>query len=270
MTTAVATQFLPAMATASAEVASLVVSIHDIAPSNRAIVEPLLAELNRLGVQVSSLLVVPHYHHRKLIADDRDFSAWLRDLEGAGHEIVIHGYFHERPRRANETMRDRLITRFYTQGEGEFFDLPYEEAFQRISKAQALFAAGGLKPRGFIAPAWLLNTAGERAARDAGMEYTTRLRTVLDLRSGESVIARSLVYSVQAPWRRTASLVWNRALLQAARDKTLLRLSIHPPDYQFPAIWNQIERFIQQMSETRTPTTYQDWIAERRSRAVSN
>lgn len=270
MTTAPATQFLPVIGTASAANDSLVVSVHDIAPSNRKTIEPLLAKLARLGVRVSSLLVVPHYHHQKLIAEDRDFLAWLRDVEAAGHEIVIHGYFHERPRREGETLRDRLVTRFYTRDEGEFFDLGYEEAFRRITKAHEVFTTAGLTPRGFIAPAWLLSAGGEGAARDAGMEYTTRLRSVLDLRSGQTFAARSLVYSVHNNWRRTASLLWNRALLQATRDKTLLRLSIHPPDCRFPVIWDQIERFIKEMTEARTPTTYRDWIAEQRAGSSSN
>ena len=270
MTTAAATQFLPVIATASAANDSLVVSIHDIAPANREIIEQMLARLARLGIRVCSLLVIPHYHHETMIADDREFLSWLREMEAVGHEVVIHGYFHERPRRPGETLRDRVITRFYTQGEGEFFDLPYDEAFRRISKAQEVFTAAGLKPRGFIAPAWLLSAEGERAARDAGMEYTTRLRSVLDLRSGQSFAARSLVYSVHNNWRRAASLAWNRALLQSTRDKTLLRLSVHPPDCRFPIIWDQIERFTREMTEARTPTTYQDWIAEQRQRAGFN
>jgi uncharacterized protein len=270
MTTAAATQFLPVIATASAANDSLVVSVHDIAPSNRKIIEPLLAKLSRLGVRVSSLLVVPHYHHQQLLTEDRDFLAWLRDAEAAGHEIVIHGYFHERPRRVGASVRDRIVTRFYTRDEGEFFDLEYDEAFKRISKAHEVFTSAGLTPRGFIAPAWLLSTEGERAARDAGMEYTTRLRTVRDLRTGQTFAARSLVYSVHNNWRRVVSLLWNRALLQASREKTLLRLSIHPPDCRFPAIWDQIERFIKEMTELRTPTTYRDWIAEQRARVSSN
>ena len=269
MTTAAATQFLPVIATASAGNDSLVVSIHDIAPSNREIIEPLLTRLGRLGVRVCSLLVVPHYHHSTLIAEDGGFLSWLRDLEAIGHEIVIHGYFHERPQRPGETLRDQVMTRFYTQGEGEFFDLSYDEAFRRITKALEIFKTAGLNPNGFIAPAWLLSAEGERAARDAGMEYTTRLRTVLDLRSGETFAARSLVYSVHNNWRRAASLLWNRALLQSTRDKTLLRLSIHPPDCRFPVIWDQIERFIREMTEVRTPITYQDWIADRRRLAAS-
>jgi hypothetical protein len=268
MTTAAATQFLPVVANAIAGNDSLVVSIHDVAPSKREVVDPLLTKLSRLGVRVSSLLVVPHYHHEKLITDDRDFVVWLRDLEQAGHEIVIHGFFHERPRREQEKVFEKLMTRYYTQGEGEFFDLPYEEALRRITQARDLFGSAGLNPRGFIAPAWLLSSEGERAARDAEMEYTTRLRTVRDLRSGQIFEARSLVYSVHNNWRRVASLAWNQILLQATRDKTLLRLSIHPPDSQFSAIWDQIERFISEMLELRTPITYQDWIAEHRTRAA--
>ena len=265
MTTAAATQFLPAIATGSAARESLVVSLHDIAPCNRQVVEPLLSRLNRLGVRTCSLLVVPDYHHQNPIASDPSFLAWLRDLEAGGYEIVIHGFFHARPRRARETIREQLITRFYTQGEGEFFDLDYKEALRRITVARDVFVGAGLRPRGFIAPAWLLSAPAEEAARDAGMEYTTRLRSVLDLRSGEHFPARTLVYSVHNNWRRSVSLVWNRGLLQLAKNKTLLRLSIHPPDYSFPAIWDQIERFINEMVQVRTPTTYQDWIGDQRA-----
>jgi len=76
--------------------------------------------------------------------------------------------------------------------------------------------------------------------------------------------ARSLVYSVRNGWRRTVSLAWNGALFQALRENQLLRLSIHPPDHGFPEIWRQIERFIEEVRETHTATTYGDWIAEQR------
>src|SRR6202045_2873222 len=136
----------------------------------------------------------------------------MRDLESQGHEVVIHGYFHDRPRRENETLRQRLITRSYTSDEGEFYDLDYDEASRRIIAARDEFRSVGLKPRGFVAPAWLLSLEAERAARDAEMEYTTRLRTVRDLRSGQDFSARSLVYSVRNNWRRAVSLAWNAAL----------------------------------------------------------
>jgi uncharacterized protein len=192
--------------------------------------------------------------------------SWLRNLEADGYEIVIHGYSHQRPRRTNEMMRDKFLTRFYTNDEAEFYDLDYDEAFHRITTAQNEFQAHGLKPRGFIAPAWLLSAEAERAARDAELEYTTRLRIVCDLRWGKNFSARSIVYSVRSSWRRAVSCAWNAALFRLLRNNSLLRISIHPPDYSHREIWRQIVDVIDAAGAGRVPTTYQEWIAEQRLR----
>src|SRR6266446_4691468 len=180
MTSVVATQFLPLVSATSATRDFMVISLHDVAPSTRDLADKIISELVRRGVRVCSLLVVPDYHHQGLATKDRQFVGWLRDLESDGYEIVIHGYFHERPHRSNESLRDKFLTRFYTHCEGEFYDLDYEEALRRIRNARDEFRGGGLSPRGFVAPAWLLSAEAERAARNAELEYTTRLRTVRD------------------------------------------------------------------------------------------
>ena len=264
MTTIAATEFLPLVATAGAATDSLVVSLHDVAPSTQQITSTIVSELGRHGVRVCSILVVPDYHHEGLFARRREFVTWLRALESDGHEIVIHGYFHERPPQTKETLRDTFVTRFYTRNEGEFYDLRYEEALRRITTARDEFHAHGLKPRGFIAPAWLLGNEAERAVCDAQLEYTTRLRNVCDLRSGNIFPAKTLVYSVHSRWRRMLSRSWNAILFRLLKTKSLLRISIHPPDYSQAAIWRQILGFIEATKNVRTATTYQDWIAEQR------
>src|SRR5437660_9982893 len=167
MTSAVATQFLPVVAAASATKDYLVVSIHDVAPATQIVCDKIISELARKGVRHCSLLVVPDYHHQGESMQDGQFVSWLRGLEADGNEIVIHGYFHERPRPNRESLLEEFVTRFYTQGEGEFYDLGYEEAFRRIKIARDRFRAAGFKPRGFVAPAWSLSSEGERAARHA-------------------------------------------------------------------------------------------------------
>jgi uncharacterized protein len=269
VSTIAATEFLPLVATAEAARDFVVVSLHDVAPSSQQVATTIISELARHGVRVCSILVVPDYHHQGLSTKDRQFVAWLRGLEADGHEIVIHGYFHERPRRAKETLRDQFLTRFYAQNEGEFYDLAYNEALGRIVAARDELLAHGLKPRGFVAPAWLLNEESERAARDAQMEYTTRLRTVCDLRSGNVFPARTLVYSVRNGWRRDVSRLWNATLFRLLKSRPLLRISIHPPDHSHPGIWKQIMDFIEGSVESRTATTYQEWIAEQRLRRGS-
>ena len=249
---------------AEAERAALVVSIHDVAPATEARAQEIISELAHHGVGVCSLLVVPNYHHRGNFTEDRAFVRWLQELETKGHEIAIHGYFHERPRRAGERVSAKWFTRFYTKDEGEFYDLDYDEAFRRISQAREEFTAAGLTPRVFIAPAWLLGTPGERAAADADLEYTTRLTGVRDLRSGENYPARTLAYSVRSGWRRTTSLAWNNLLVRQLAEAPLARVSIHPPDRDHPEIWGQILRLTDRLMENRNATTYRDWIAEKR------
>src|SRR5438876_166309 len=266
MESAATMEFLPVLAAPGVSRDFLVVSIHDVAPSSRALVDKTITTLGHRGVRICSLLVVPDYHHQGLFTKDREFVSWLRDLELDGHEVVIHGYFHERPRRPKESLRDKFLTRFYTQHEGEFYDLGYDEALRRIANARDEFRAHGLNPRGFVAPAWLLGDEAERAACDAQMEYTTRLRTVCDLRSGDVFPARTLVYSVENNWRRAVSRTWNAAMFRFLKAKQLLRISIHPPDYFHPAIWRQILALITATNSVRTATTYQDWIAEQRLR----
>jgi hypothetical protein len=266
MESAATMELLPVVAVPSAARDFLIVSIHDVAPATRDAIEKIISELARIGVSICSLLVVPDYHHQGLATKDREFVSWLRELESDGYEIVIHGFFHERSRRANETIRDKFFTRLYTADEGEFYDLDYDEALRRIATARDEFRASGLRPSGFVAPAWLLSEQAERAARDAELEYTTRLHAVRDLRSGEEFAARSIVYSVRARWRRAVSRAWNATLFRLLRSNPLLRISIHPSDYSHPAIWRQIVDLIEATAGSRTTTTYQDWIARQRLR----
>jgi predicted deacetylase len=266
MSTIAATEFLPLVATGAATRDFMVVSLHDVAPSSHQITNTIISELARRGVNVCSLLVVPDYHHQGLFTRNQQFVSWLRGLEADGHEIVIHGYFHERLCRAQESFRDKFFTKFYTQQEGEFYDLHYDEALHRITAAQSEFRASGLKPLGFVAPAWLLGKEAERAARDAGMEYTTRLHKVCDLRAGDEFAARSIVYSVRRDWRRGISRICNATLFRYLEGKPLLRISIHPPDYSHPTVWRQVTGMIERAIGSRTATTYQDWIAQQRLR----
>jgi uncharacterized protein len=264
MSTIAATEFLPLVATGAAARDFMVVSLHDVAPSNQQIANTIISDLARHGVSVCSLLVVPDYHHQGLFTRNQQFVSWLRGLEADGHEIVIHGYFHERPCREKESFCDKFLTRFYTQQEGEFYDLNYEEALRRITAARDEFHANNFKARGFVAPAWLLSKDAERAARDAGMEYTTLLHKVCDLRANDEFAARSIVYSVRRNWRREISRICNAALFRYLEGKQLLRISLHPPDYSFPAIWRQVTGMIQKAVGSRTATTYHDWIAQQR------
>lgn len=249
---------------------ALVVSLHDVSPLTREVFAAMLRELAEVGVTKTSLLVIPDHHHRGHMLNDAGFCRWLEGLAGAGHELVVHGYYHQRPARGNETTRQRWITGVYTQGEGEFYDLSEEDAASLLTRAKEDFARlDAPTPRGFIAPAWLLSGAACRAVRDAGFSYTTYLTKVYDLawtsygHGNDFIFSQSLVYSCRNQWRRACSLWWNALLRRRLRRTPLLRLGLHPPDYQHENIWRQILRFAREEAGRRETTTYQDFIESR-------
>jgi predicted deacetylase len=242
---------------------ALVVSIHDVAFSTRAKVEKILAELACRTVHACSLLVVPDYHRQGRSLADAGFRSWLHELAANGHEIVIHGLFHQRARRNDENALAKIVTRIYTMDEGEFFDLGYDEALRLIQKAREVFGTHGFHPTGFIAPAWLLGAEAERAVIDAGISYTTTLRTVRDFGGGRIMHSQSLVYSVRSGWRRVSSLAWNRSLFRRLTTNPLLRLGIHPPDIDHRAIWKQIGEIVTEALVDRQAMTYGDLLCQK-------
>jgi predicted deacetylase len=248
----------------------LVVSIHDVSPVTRDSVSSILSALAGAGIPRVSLLVIPDHHHRGNITTDPAFTSWLRDQVAAGHEAVLHGYAHQRERRPQESPLTRLVTRQYTADEGEFFDISAGDARALLTRGRDdLALCAGILPTGFIAPAWLLSPAAEEAARELGFAYTTRLRSVTHLPTGRIHHSQSLCWSVRAPWRRLISLAWNRLLFQSLHSNTLMRLSIHPPDFAHPSIARQIHLLAKRSLEDRIPLTYQDFITRWQTPATS-
>jgi predicted deacetylase len=244
---------------------TLVVSLHDVSPRTQAVFTAMLAELAALGISRCSLLVIPDHHGGGHMLHDAEFCGWLETLAAQGHELVIHGYYHQRSPHGGETWRDRWITRIYTKGEGEFYDLPKAEAAALLARAQADFRQlDAPAPTGFIAPAWLLGAEAAEAVREAGLRYTTFLGGVEDFANGEFIPAQSLVYSCRNAWRRACSLAWNAALARRLRTAPLLRLSLHPPDYQHACVWQQVREAAQRFVADRTVSTYEAFMLGRK------
>jgi len=253
---------------------TLIISIHDVNPLTRETCTTILADLaeiaalgdgtgstvpnipSTLRAPSVSLLVTPNHHNRAPIREDRTFADWLCQCAASRHEIVLHGYHHARPPRDGETLFAKITNTFYTAGEGEFLDLPYNEARELLARGRSDLAASGITDvKGFIAPAWLLGAEATRAVRDEGFAYTTRLDRV-ELFSGVDTLTQSLVWSTRARWRRAASLKWNLYLFHRLAQNPVMRIGIHPTDWEHPAIRRQILALIQAACITRTATTY--------------
>jgi predicted deacetylase len=247
---------------------SLVVSIHDLSSVTRGTVTRMLEDLSEVGVPVTSLLVIPDHHQCGRIDQDPGFGPWLRQKVKEGHEAVLHGFYHLRRAKPHESAATKLITRSYTAGEGEFYDLSHEEASILLKQGRESLRNCHLPPsdpEGFIAPAWLLGSEAERAVRDEGFDYTTRIGSVIDCQTGCHYSSRSMVYSVRAAWRRGMSLLWNEALFHALRETPLLRIGLHPPDWEHRRIRHHALKSLRLAATERNVTTYGKWLARARS-----
>jgi len=242
---------------------TLVVSIHDVSPLTQDKVKAMLGDLRAAGVRQTSLLVIPDHHQKAPIIKDLAFCEWVRSLVAEGHEVVLHGYYHRRP--SGGGLGSTLVTEYYTAGEGEFFDLNEAEATARLKKAKGEFAANGLNSLGFIAPAWLLGAEAEQAVRKCGFEYTTRLGTFLDFRGDAVTRSQSLVWSVRSGWRRQVSLLWNRYLFGRLKNHPLMRIGLHPPDWDHAAIRNQVLKLVRVALAGREAITYEGWLGRERA-----
>jgi predicted deacetylase len=236
---------------------SLVVSLHDVSPLTKAMCEEILVDLSRVGVHQTSLLIIPNHHGLAPVTKDKSFQSWLKEKIDGGHEPVLHGYFHQRRKRETDRWVSRLTTEIYTAGEGEFYDLTFDLAAKFL---RAGFSDLAFLPRevvGFVAPAWLLSDAAERAVQAAGFSYTTRVRYVRIFKPLHEFNSRSLVWSTRAAWRVAGSLFWNQVLAIAKADAPLLRISIHPADLQQRPVWCQILKILAMALEERECVTYE-------------
>jgi uncharacterized protein len=242
---------------------SLIVSLHDAHPGSHAQIAEQIAFLAGYGILRSSILVVPDFHHEGGLLEDAAFCQAVTDWQNIRHEIVLHGYFHDRQEAPPDKLSTVFWTRLYTNREAEFLDLPRETARLRIEKGRALFDVLGWRVSGFVAPAWLMAPEMPALLTELGFAYTTRVGEIVRLKSGSPVEAsQSLCYSTRAGWRRVASGIWNKTLFGKLRETNLIRLSLHPRDLEFPLLRRQIDQILRAaLKRGFEPTTYAKYVA---------
>jgi predicted deacetylase len=245
-------------------VKSLIVSLHDAHPGSHAAIAEQVALLAGYGITRSSILVVPEFHHEGSVTRDQTFCDAVTSWQTQGHEIVLHGYFHDRKESPPETLSTVFWTRLYTNREAEFLDLPLDTARQRLETGRSLFNSLGWRATGFVAPAWLMAVGLPNLLAEMQFAYTTRVGEIIPLLPGTNrvVSSQSLCYSTRAGWRRVASGVWNKQLFDRLRETNLIRLSLHPRDLEFPLMRRQIDQILRASLKLGfKPTTYGDYVA---------
>lgn len=226
--------------------AKLLVSLHDVSPRHADSVRAILRWLERTGLPPAQLLVVPDFHGRWPLASHADFCQEINAWGALGHELVLHGYFHIEDPRAGApagNLKARFQRRFLTAGEGEFLSLDAAEAGARLDRGLDMWSEACLSPRpaGFIPPAWLHRPDLDEALWARGFAWTENHQG-FRFRDGSSLPSPVITWASRDPVRRIGSRIYCPSAVRLHRNARLLRIAIHPHDFDHPSLVRSIGR----------------------------
>lgn len=238
----------------------LLASIHDVSPRFYSEVDQLADKLCRHVGHRLAMLVVPNHWRNSPILPGSPFATRLREWADAGIEMFLHGYYH-RDNVSHSGAANRLRARVMTASEGEFLGLSRADAASRIAKGRGLIEDVIGRPiDGFVAPAWLYGPGSIEALRDAAVPIAEDHFQVWSPKTGERLAAGPVITWASRTNLRLASSLAAAAVLRHAPLK-VLRIGVHPPDIDHPALLRSIDKTFQRATRGRTPGRYSDLLS---------
>ncbi len=238
-------------------------SLHDVTPKFSAELKHLIRIIRQSGSVRGTLLVVPDYHENGPLTPGSPFTKWLRALSADGWEIALHGYSHREPEfvRAGKPSPGKFVmSRLYTNGEGEFYQLTAAQARERVTRGLSILKECGLTPKGFIAPAWLLSRESRPVLDEFNFLFTTTLTGIIELKSGAVHQAPAVSFSSRSFFRSLLSRLIVPTIAKYNLRNDLVRFVLHPSDARDPAIIELVQRLLHQQLYVRRRVTISEYL----------
>jgi predicted deacetylase len=241
----------------------LLLSLHDVTPRHLVRLTRAEALFRELGVTHATYLVVPRYHRAWAIETDPGFRAWCRASRPFSVRWCLHGYHHEELRPPDRfSVQNWFNRQFLTAGEGEFLGLRDAETRQYIDRGrQAFTACLGVEPTGFVAPAWLFNRALIPVLRNLCFAWTEDHWRIYDLKRGGILNAPVLTWAARTALHRYGSARLVPALLRCWRQRPVIRIAVHPLDFDDPRFVDAIRQTIAGALRDRELDEYESVLA---------
>lgn len=242
----------------------VVIALHDVTPVHAARIAKAERLLASIGATTVTYLLVPDFHQTGPVHERDDFIAWCRAARPFRVQWFLHGYYHrdmtpspDDAESRERNLRARLAAAFMTAGEGEFLTLRGQALADRLDRGIASFTAClGAAPEGFVAPAWLFEEALLPALRARGIRFTENHVRVFDLLRERQRDCGVITWATRTPIRKYGSLIVSRALSLYWRQRPVLRVALHPLDFDHPMTVASIARTLEAVRETRETVAY--------------
>ena len=233
----------------------LAVALHDVEPRSFARSRETRAWLTARGIERVTLLVIPAADLHPIGARAPELAAWLRGRVAAGDAIAQHGLVHRAS--GNPPWPRSALAAWQGGVAAEFPGLGREDAAARVATGRRLLREIELDPRGFVAPGYAY-TRALRTILEESHEWYADLRAVR--RRDGDVRARALCLGSSTMIKRALSPPVVRVAARGCGE--VMRVDIHPADFDQPSHVATLERILEQArGEGRVAVTYDELSA---------
>ena len=220
----------------------ILVSMHDATPFHLPRLRKAEAFFLELGLKKITYLFIPEYHGSHLASESPEFISWCQGSRPFNVQWHLHGYHHLEALADHGKETDRVPSMdswkrtFMTAGEGEFLGLDPQAIADKLKSGRRVFRACLERdPLGFVAPAWLFNSHLPAELRKQGMQFTENHRNLFNVASGGMLTSPVITWATRTLLRKYGSLLVCPVLAKVWRSAPILRVAMHPFDFDHPA-----------------------------------
>lgn len=237
----------------------LAFALHDVTPFHLRRIERAEACFARWGITKATYLFIPDYHGEHP-AKTPEFAAWCRRERPFAVDWFLHGYYHRECATTRDPAEVRSVDELQrSAGEGEFVALDETAAELRLQRGRQVFAEClGQSPRGFVAPRWSLRPSLWPLLIRHGFRWSETSSEIVDLPTGRRRPSPVITWATRTPLRKVTSLVGVPLLRRWWNGTPLLRIAVHPFDFDHPATVRSIERTIAAAVRARRQVSYDE------------
>lgn len=234
---------------------ALAVALHDVEPCSFSRVLQIREWLAERGVDRATLLVIPAPDRHPIGDAGPALAGWIRGRVARGDAIAQHGLTHQATAGAS-WVGGPWLRRWQGGDALEFPGLDPAAIAGRVGLGTRLLAAIELEPRGFIAPGYAY-TRALRSTLAESFDWFADLRRVHTPTGPLKAPALCLGSSTGLKQKLSPTVV--RAIARIS-DRTLMRLDVHPADFEFPAHVEALESLLE-LAGRRPCVTYDELVA---------
>jgi predicted deacetylase len=224
---------------------ALAVALHDVEPSTFERCALIRDWLDDNGVERVTLLVIPAPQLHPFPARSPELTNWLLDRVDAGDAVAQHGLTHRALARPD--LARRWLAHFQGGAAAEFPGLADATMRRSLALGGSILADAGLPATGFVAPAYAYTPSLRRALAE---DYAWWASLMGVHRPGRSRLAPACCLGTSGAVRSALSPAVAGCVGRAANG--LIRIDVHPADFDRPGHVRALDRLLSRSAERET------------------